>query len=70
MGSEVFHGAFKIHMKMTHFHSLSHRGSRGGENSRMIAWDDMIHHVVQPAHCALDAIKVFREEVKVFAEFF
>lgn len=54
MGSEVFHGAFKIHMKNDPFSFLvSSRFKGGGENSRMIAWDDMIRHVVQPAHCAL-----------------
>lgn len=43
---------------------------RRRENGRMIAWEDMIHLLVQPIHWDLDgtnrpSLKIFHEEVKV-----
>lgn len=71
-GSEQCHRTVKIHTRNDPFMNIASHQSQGSrrENGRMIAWKDMIHHVVQPIHWGLDGInhpywKIFHEEVKV-----
>lgn len=74
-GRELFHGTFKIRMKNDLFINNTSHQSQGSrrEIGRMIAWKDMIHHLVQPIHWELDGInhpylKIFHLEVKVTNE--
>lgn len=71
-GRELFQRTFKIHMKNDLFINNTSHQSQGSrrEIGRMIAWKDMIHHLVQPIHWELDGInhpylKIFHLEVKV-----